>query len=1009
MLSPEDSICESHFKSTFTRDELGRYTVRLPLKLPASSLGDSTLTALRCLTRLRQRFQNDQAYQKRYSDFIQEYKSLNHLEPVSESEIDGFPKYYLPHHVVPREQSRTTKLRVVFNGSSQTSSGVFLNDILFPGPKLQTDISDVLLWFRLHQYVFSTDMVKMYRQIKVHPDDCNLQRIFWHEENQQILSYRLTTVTYDLNCAPFLALRTIQQLMEDEGNRYPLAIPSLSKGRYVDDIFGGAESIPKARKIIDQLIQLCMTGGFPLQKWVSNCPELLVHLPTTSHDPSSPVEIEPSRIKVLGMCWQPTQDIFQFTSWPSTNRTITKRTVLSEIAQLFDPFGLISPITIRAKMFIQELWISKLGWDEPLHPEMQARWESFRKQLPALIKLNIPRWLQISPSCSIELHGFSDASHLAMAAVIYIRVTDNFGKPIVNLVNAKTKVAPLKRLTIPRLELTAAFLLARLVSHVLKALDLPEIPVFLWTDSAVTLTWIFTNPSRWKDFVCNRVTKIQEMVPSATWRFIPGKQNPADCASRGITVDQLAQHSLWWNGPLWLINSHSTWPSGFGGSMNATILEERPGKVLTAVRNTKPLYWDLLERYSSLTRLLRITATCKRAINRFRRIISESAPSSLTPSKLQRSNHFWTQQIQNFYFFHEIEIISQYGQLPKTNSLTRITPFIDRFGLLRVGERLNNSNLDPDSKHPLILPRHSPFTTLVIADAHLRTLHGGTQVTLAYIRQTYWILGGRAPVRSHILRCMRCARFRGIRAQQLMGQLPTSRVTLSRLFLNSGIDFAGPVSIKTWKGRAAKIYKGYLAIFVCLSTSAVHLELVTDYTTEAFIAAYKRFTGRRGICATLRSDCGTNFVGADKALRQRFDSSSNELKELATLLANNGTTWLFNPPSAPHFGGKWEAAVKSTKFHLIRSIGESILTYEELATLLTQIEAILNSRPLSPLSEDSEDCEALSPGHFLVGDALSVIPEPNLFHEPSSRLSIGNNKMAINKTKSGTFLEEVVL
>lgn len=260
---------------------------------------------------------------------------------------------------------------------------------------------------------------------------------------------------------------------------------------------------------------------------------------------------------------------------------------------------------------------------------------------------------------------------------------------------------------------------------------------------------------------------------------------------------------------------------------------------------------------------------------------------------------------------------------------------------------MQNSNLKTEAKHPIILPRISIFTSLVISDAHFRTFHGGTQTTLTFIRQTFWVLGGRAPVRSHILRCIRCIRYRGIRAQQLMGQLPAPRVNPSRLFLHSGIDYAGPILLKSWRGRAAKTYKGYLAIFVCFSTSAVHLEIATDYSAEAFTAAYKRFTGRRGICASLYSDCGTNFIGADKALKQRFNIASQELKELATLLANSGTTWHFNPPSAPHFSGKSEAAVKSTKFHLLRVIGDSVLIYKELSTLLTQIETVLNSRPLS--------------------------------------------------------------
>lgn len=174
---------------------------------------------------------------------------------------------------------------------------------------------------------------------------------------------------------------------------------------------------------------------------------------------------------------------------------------------------------------------------------------------------------------------------------------------------------------------------------------------------------------------------------------------------------------------------------------------------------------------------------------------------------------------------------------------------------------------------------------------------------------------------------------------------------------------------------------------MCLATSAIHIEVVTDYTTEAFIAAYKRFTGRRGICATLQSDCDTNFVGADAELRRLFESSSKELHEMAAVMAKNNTKWIFNPPSVPHFGGKWEAAVKSTKYHLKRVLMDAVLTYEELTTITIQIEAVLNSRPLCPLSDDASDFAALTPGHFLIGEPPTAVPEPNLADEKTSRLT----------------------
>ncbi|XP_018393245.1 PREDICTED: uncharacterized protein LOC108772247 [Cyphomyrmex costatus] len=986
ILNPEDAKCEEYFRSTVSRDQNGRYIVRLPLKSPVSLLGDSSSTALRCLTRIQKRLMNEPSYCQLYVDFLHEYESLGHMIPVAESEAHISPSFYLPHHGVLRD-SQTTKLRVVFNGSSPSSSGVSLNDILHSGAKLQSNIFDVLLFFRLNRYVFSSDICKMYRQILVHQSDQALQRIMWYDSNNQIRPYQLTTVTYGLNCAPFLALRVIQQLIVDEGHRFPKAISSLTKGRYVDDIFGGADSIEEAKEIINQVSQLCMAGGFPLQKWKSNCQDLLdFSWPPT--DSTTAVELDSSRTKVLGLTWQPQSDMLKFTCMPSTSQSITKRSTLSDVAQLYDPAGLISPVVVQAKIFIQDLWLAKVDWDTPLSSELQNRWINFKQQLSALSKLDIPRWLYVSSNAvSIELHGFSDASLRAMAAVVYIRVeTKDLGVRI-NLICAKTKVAPLKRLTVPRLELNAALILARLTSCVRNVLELNHSSIYLWTDSSVALTWITSHPAKWKEYVRNRVIAIHELVPTATWRFVPGKENPADCASRGISAHEIKQHSLWWQGPAWLSQAPNNWPQFNLSSPSNFDLEENCKHVCVSLRNNQILPWDLIDRYSSLTRLLRITATCKRAIKRFRRLNEEPISNPLTPFELQESCLFWIRLVQRIYFQSEIRILSRGEQLCKSNSLIKLMPFLDGEGLLRVGGRLQHASLDSDFKHPFILPRQSRLSTLIISDAHLRTLHGGTQVTLAHIRQKYWIVGGRVPVRSHILKCIKCARYRQNRAQQMMGQLPQLRVTPSRPFLNSGVDYAGPISIKTWRGRAAKIYKGYLVVFVCFSTSAVHLEVVTDYTTEAFIAAYKRFTARRGICATLHSDCGTNLVGADRELRQRFDQASQDLKELATRLADHGTKWHFIPPAAPHFGGKWEAAVKSSKFHLLRVIGDSILTYEELTTLMTQIEAVLNSRPLCPLTEDADDFAALTPGHFIMGEAPSVIPEPNLIDQPSSRLT----------------------
>ncbi|XP_071580239.1 uncharacterized protein [Temnothorax nylanderi] len=220
-----------------------------------------------------------------------------------------------------------------------------------------------------------------------------------------------------------------------------------------------------------------------------------------------------------------------------------------------------------------------------------------------------------------------------------------------------------------------------------------------------------------------------------------------------------------------------------------------------------------------------------------------------------------------------------------------------------------------------------------------------------------------------------------------MGSLPGPRVTPARPFLNTGVDYAGPVWLRTSKGRGQRASKAFIVVFVSLCSRAVHLDVASDYTADAFLAALRRFVSRRGLCQTLYSDCGTNFVGADAQLRDLFSAGSQEGRRIAERVAEERISWRFNPPAAPNFGGIWEAAVKSTKHHLRRVIGEATLTYEEMATLLSQVEACLNSRPLQALTDDPEDLCPLTPGHFLVGSALSAVPEPSLTEEKTARLS----------------------
>ncbi|XP_070524006.1 uncharacterized protein [Cardiocondyla obscurior] len=365
--------------------------------------------------------------------------------------------------------------------------------------------------------------------------------------------------------------------------------------------------------------------------------------------------------------------------------------------------------------------------------------------------------------------------------------------------------------------------------------------------------------------------------------------------------------------------------------------------------------------------------------------------SHLTVDELTRARHALIKCSQEADFSKDIQALQRDGIIPRNSRLKRLNPYLDQEGLLRVNGRLRHSSLLYNAKYPPILAKTSNLSLLYVRHAHQNCWHGGISLTLSTLRVHVWVIDGSNLVRKVVRNCIKCARFRSLPLSQQMGNLPVLRVNLDRAFSESGVDYAGPISIRRSSGRGQSACKGYVALFVCLATKAVslddHLEAVGDLSTEAFLGAFRRFVGRRGVCGTLYSDNGTNFRGADVELRNMYAEYSIFYHDVAEYLASCGTEWRFIPPRAPHFGGLWEAGIKNMKKHLIKVVGNYKLTFEELSTALVQIEACMNSRPLYPLSEDPADLEALTPAHFLTGSTSTLIPEPEALDVPENRLS----------------------
>lgn len=409
---------------------------------------------------------------------------------------------------------------------------------------------------------------------------------------------------------------------------------------------------------------------------------------------------------------------------------------------------------------------------------------------------------------------------------------------------------------------------------------------------------------------------------------------------------------------------------------------------VTRIANTVTLSVDFFRKFASWTALQRTMALCIRFLSNCGRV--GKSKEYITITEIRLATIRIVQNIQELYFGEELHQLKSNQSVSLKSKMANLNPFLDKNGLIRVGGRLTNAAMPYTQKHPIILPRDAHISRLITDDAHNMTIHGGEHSTLAFIRQKYWIIGSGAFVKNRLKSCIRCARVRATGVKQMMASLPAPRVMVSRPFNHTGVDYAGPFNIRTSKGRGHKTYKGYISLFICLSTKAMHLEVVSDLKSTGFIAAFKRFISRRGTPEHVYSDNGTNFCAANKFLQAQNKEEQKRLNgELANSMKNLGIQWHFNPPAAPHFGGLWEAGVKSVKTHLIKTQAESC-TYEEFTTLLNQIEACLKSRPLCPMKDDPNDLRILTPAHFLVGSTLVAPPDASDAFENINLLTRGS-------------------
>ncbi len=977
-LSADDQAAVDHFHANVQLQD-GRVTVALPRKDNPPPIGNSRKQAMSRL------FSNEKSLSTKhklepFNAALREYIDLGHAHIIPEQELKlNEDCYYMPVHGVFKESSSTTKTRPVFDASAKTTNGHSLNDTLRVGPNLYPPLADVLVKFRKHAVGISADISKMFREILLHKDHQDLHRFLLRQPTGHIVDCRMERVTFGVASSPFLATQTLRYLADQFQDIYPRASAAISTEFYVDDFVSGADSIETSTQIRIELCSLLARAGMVLRKWRSNSLDFLDLAPASLRDEDSTTLRLAESPKALGIHWDTQNDVLHIAVPDIINdKKITKRSIASISAGVFDILGLFAPVTIVARSILQETWKLNLPWDDEVPQDLQDMWDAWVKDLPKVLDHPIPRRITSPTGQSnfSSLQGFADASTKAYGAAVYLRSVQTDGSVHTSLVTAKARVLPVKHMTIPKAELLGAHLLAKLLAHTGTIQDISKDNLHAWTDSQIVLHWLSKEATQHKDrFVANRVQSVQDLLPFTTWRHVPTDQNPADLASRGVAAFDLIASTLWWSGPPWLSRPLDAWPV-------TTI--NRPKEAVQILTISVSLNMDssqvrflnsLWYKFSSFFALTRVFAWILRFFNRtkFKKKQGTTHLSSQEIHQAAKKIFLLSQQCD---FPEVFAAVKEDRVLPKSHSLHKMLP-TTQDGLLYLKSRVRNTFTPSLPK--LLLPLHpkSKLTRLWIYSLHQTHLHPGVSALQSIISATHYIPGLRNLLKHVSRSCMRCQRAYAKPVSHQLGLLPAVRTKPSPPFEKTGIDFAGPFTIRRGYTRKPTFDKCYAAVFVCMCTKAVHLDVCASLSTEDFRAALHRFVARRGCPTDVYSDNGSNFIGAREEIREleALLGSTEGKKMTSTFTQEKGIKWHNIPPRAPHFGGLWEAAVRTMKLLLRKNLQPHPLRYDELYTLLTEAESVLNSRPITTLTEEeTQQGSYLTAGHFLIGRPMRALP-----------------------------------
>ena len=931
-------------------------------------------------------------------------EAVNELEVVEDGSV-----HYLPHHAVVRRDAKTTKLRVVYDASSRANGReTSLNDCLHVGPSLTPLLFDILLRFRCNKVAMIADIEKAFLNVEVDARDRDCLRFLWvddiNKEEPSMVVFRFCRVVFGVNSSPFLLSATLRHHIESYMMGEPEFVKRVLEDFYVDDFISGSDSDEKAFALYQKVKTRLEVASFKLRKWSSNSEDLLEKIRDDRVEKETAQlqgesiqeddytyakttvgslgELDDKEHKVLGEVWNRAEDtvVFKFDALVELSETLegTKRNLLKITAKFFDPLGLLTPLTVGKKIQFQEACKLKLGWDEPLPEVIQSKWKKWVVALKEAQSITVPRCIYSGTEEEVvcfEVHGFGDASDRAYCAMVYlVCVTDS--ERYVRLMATKTRVAPLAKQGTARLELMAGRITAQLTETVKNALQsrIQINSTYLWSDNITALYWI-KREREWSQFVQNRVNEILRLSTREQWDHCPGIENPADLGSGGVPATTLKSSGLWWQGPEWLIKPPEEWPSiqiAPPVEGEAEVKKSCRMNTLLVVGNSQESLSSIIDvnAYSSCEKLFRVTAYMYRFVRNLKRKVETARDlvvGRLTAMEVERAENAWVKEVQS-----SLVRLKNFEQRERDFGL-----YLDEHGVIRCRGRIPDTILQHQARHPALLPRDHHLTSLFIEQSHKRVHHGGVRETLAELRTKFWVIKGRQAVKLTIKKCVVCNRYEGTPyPAPTTAELPNFRTQEAPPYAKVGIDFAGPLYVKK---DGAEMEKVYVAPFSCAVTRAIHLDLTEDLGTETFLRCLRRFIARRGVPELIVSDNAKTFKSASKELKVLYEQS-----EVQAFLMERRITWRFNLEKAPWWGGFYERMVKGVKRCLRKTLGNARLSYNELLTVITEVESTLNVRPLTYVYEEGDPEEALTPAHLMFGRRLTALP-------PSSSVQEGDD------------------